>query len=180
MSGTSCRLTAAAIALAIGLVIGLAIGLSACGDDDGVGPDDRPVPAVAQIAVAVDALEHELDGPQEFFEINADDRLVNLFVATDGGATATPYLFLDGEIQPPGPAGPAEGSTLTAGDVDVDADRVLGEVADELPDSALTTFVITVGPNDVVRYEVLARSPRGGTLAVEVTGDGAIVGVESL
>lgn len=176
MSGTPRRLVAAAISLAAGL----AIGLSACGDDDGAAPDDRPVPAVARIAVAVDELEGELGGPQEYFEINVDDWLVNLFVATDGGTTATPYLFVDGEVQPPGPAGPAEGSTFTAAEVDVDADRVLDQVADELPDSTLTTFVITVGPSDALRYEVLARSPRGGTLAVEVTGDGAIVGVESL
>lgn len=163
-----------------GLLTGvLALAAAGCGGDDG--HDERARPAVAQIVEAVAALELELDGPQEYFEINADAQLVNLFVATDDSTTVTPYLYLDGELQPPAPTRPvAEGATFTADQIDLDPERVLDQVADELPDSELTTFVVVVGPTDALRYEVLARSPRGGTLAVEVTGEGAIVGVESL
>ena len=47
------------------------------------------------------------DGPQDFYEVNATPQLVNLFVATDDGATATAYVYLDGELQPPAPPGDA-------------------------------------------------------------------------
>ncbi len=166
----------AAVAL---LIVVSALAAAGCGGDDG--PDERARPAVAQIEAAVAALERELDGPQEYFEINADAQLVNLFVATDGATTVTPYLYIDGELQPPAPTRPVtEGATFTADRIDVDPERVLDQVAEELSDSELATFVVVVGPAGDVRYEVLTRSPRGGTLAVEVSGDGAILGVESL
>lgn len=157
-------------------------GLVACGNDDA--PDalgGRETPAVDQIEVAVEELERLLGGSQDYFEINAGERFVNLFVATDDRTTVTPYLFADGAVQAPAPTRPvAEGATFTADDIVFDPDRVLHRVADELPDAILTTFVIVVGPDDRLRYEVLARSARGGTLAVEVTPDGEVVGVESL
>lgn len=154
--------------------------VAACGGGEADEPT-RPVPAVAEIAVAVEALESFLGGPQEYFEINADHRLVNLFVATDDGTTATAYLFVAGEIQPPAPPRPVEaGATFTADQIEFDPDTVLGRVADELPGSELSAFVIVVGPTGAVRYEVLARSAQGGVLAVEVTATGAVVGVETL
>ncbi len=76
--------------------------LGGCGGDD----DDQPavVPVVAEISPAIAAVEAELGGPQDYFEINATPQLVNVFVATDGGATATAYVYLDGRA-------PAAGAT---------------------------------------------------------------------
>ncbi|MEX2626612.1 MAG: hypothetical protein WD225_06990 [Ilumatobacteraceae bacterium] len=167
-----------------GVVLAGVVG-AACGGGDGDGGDGGSEhegrPLVGEIAPAIEAVERSLGGAQEYFEINADERLVNLFVATDDGATVTPHLYLDGEIQPPAPPRSVEaGTTFTADDVALDADVVLDQVGDELPDSTLTSFVIVVGPDDRVRYEVLARSPRGGTLAVEVSGAGEVIGVEPL
>ena len=58
----------------------LALTLSACGGDG----DDNVTPVLDQIAPAVAAIEAELGGPQQYFEINATPQLVNLFVAIDG------------------------------------------------------------------------------------------------
>lgn len=160
--------------------VGVLVLLAGCGGEPAE-PEGRRLPAVAEIATAVQAVETLLGGPQEYFEINADHRLVNLFVASDDGTTATAYLVVGGEVQPPAPPRPvAAGSTFTADEIGFDPDTVLDRVALELPESELTTFVILVGPGGTVRYEVLARSAQGGVLAVEVTADGTVVGVETL
>jgi hypothetical protein len=143
------------------------------------GPDGTPAPAglplVDQITPAVEALERSIGRPVEYYELNADARLVNLFVATDDGATATPYVYLDGELQPPGP--PLEvstGNTFVADDVAFDPDTVLSGVASELDPSTLARFVVLAGPAGDVRYEVLVRSRQGGALSVVVGPDGAV------
>ncbi|CAN5417835.1 hypothetical protein BH23ACT3_BH23ACT3_11940 [soil metagenome] len=159
------------------LVVALLIAVAACGDDD----QPAPRPAVQLVLPAIEALEAHLGAPQEYFEINVDQRLVNLFVAVEGGRSFIPYLYLDGEIQPPAPSQPVEaGETFAAEDMRFDPEKVLQRVADDLPTSAMERFVILVGPDGVVRYEVFVRSARGGQLAVAVTGDGDVLGVESL
>lgn len=163
------------------LVAALVLAVACGGRDEPGATDGRRMPAVAEIASAVEAVESLLGGPQAYFEINADHRLVNLFVAGEEGTTATAYLVLDGEVQPPAPPRPVEaGTTFTADEIGFDPATVLERVAIELPESELTTFVILVGPAGAIRYEVLARSLQGGVLAVEVTADGTVVGVETL
>jgi hypothetical protein len=163
----------------VALLVVLLVVPVACGSgSDSGGADDAPaagLPLVDQIAPAVEALERSLGRPVEYYELNADARLVNLFVATDGGATATPYVYLDGELQPPAP--PLEvstGSTFVAADVAFDPDRVLAGVADELDPTTLARFVVVAGPGGEVRYEVLVQSRQGGSLAVVVGPDGVV------
>lgn len=153
---------------------------AACGSD----LDDTPVsprPAVELIAPAVEAVEAELGGPQEYFEINADERLVNLFVAADDGSSVVPYLYLDGELQAPAPSQPvAQGVTFSFDAVEFDPDTVLDRVAVDLPTATLRRFVVLVGPEGAVRYEVFVQSVQGGQLAVLVTGDGEVLGVGTM
>jgi hypothetical protein len=164
----------------VALLVALLAIATACGRGSGNdGSDGTPVPTglplVDQIAPAVEALERSLGQSVEYYELNADARLVNLFVATDGGATATPYVYLDGALQPPAP--PVEvstGSTFAAGDVAFDPDSVLSGVADELDPSTLARFVVLAGPGGEVRYEVLVRSRQGGALSVVVGPDGEV------
>ena len=113
--------------------------------------------------------------------MNATAQLVNLFVAVDDATSAVPYIFFDGELQPPAPALAVEsGFTFTADAVDFDADTVLDEIADELPESTIEGFAIEGGEGGIVRYLVSARSVQGGVLAVTVAADGAVLEVDPL
>ena len=84
---------------------------------------DQPL-VVDQIAPAIVAVEAELGGPQEYFEVNATDVVVNLFVAgtaADGSSTVTPYAFGFGELTAQ-PAIPADGNRFAGAAVQIDLD----------------------------------------------------------
>jgi hypothetical protein len=134
---------------------------------------------VAEIAPAMAAVESELGGPQDFFEVNATPQLVNLFVATDDGTTATAYVFLDGELQPPAPPRDvAGGATFRAEAVDFDPDTIFTGVVDELGDPAITQFVVVGGPGGAVQYSAFVTSSQGGVLDVLLGPDGTVLGVD--
>jgi hypothetical protein len=157
----------------------LAAVLIGCGGDDS--DDAAAAVRVADIGPAIEAVEVELGAGQQFFEVNATAQLVNLFVAVDDGRSAVPYIFFDGELQPPAPALAVEsGFTFTADAVDFDADTVLDAIADELPESTIEGFAIEGGEGGIVRYLVSARSVQGGVLAVTVAPDGAVLEVDPL
>lgn len=174
--------------------VGLAVVLAACNGGDGspaptsLGPavtlpgvsapalDD--LPRVDLIPAAVAALEARLGAPQEFFEINATSRLVNLFVALNNASVAQAWVYLDGELTST-EGQPAQGFTFTADALDFDPDALLERVATELPDSALDVVEIVAGEAGDVRYTVVVTSPQGGQLLVVVGPDGAVLSVES-
>lgn len=84
------------------LVVGAV--LSACSGDDGTASTTAPdvticdpqgttqaesdLPAVGRISEAIAALERQLGAPQQYFEVNATARVVNLFVALNNGTLA--------------------------------------------------------------------------------------------
>ncbi len=162
-----------------GVVVALLImaALGGCG-----GEEDSTLPvAIEDIGPALDAIEAELGAGQQFFEVNATPQLVNLFVAVDDGTSAVPYIFFDGELQPPAPALPVEsGFTFGADAIDFDVETVLDAVADELPDSTIEGFAIEGGDGGVVRYLVSMLSVQGGVLAVTVGPNGDILEVDPL
>jgi hypothetical protein len=140
----------------------------------------EPPLAVDQIAPAIAAVEAELGGPQEYFEVNATDVVVNLFLAgpaADGSSTVTPYAFSRGELTAQ-PASPADGNRFAGAAVQIDPLRVLSCVVGQLPSSTLTAFVVEGGPNGVVRYTVVVTSEQGGQLVVEVSGTGQVLSVD--
>jgi hypothetical protein len=158
----------------------LALVAVACGggDDDGgeVVADDA---FVAGIRPAIDAVEAELGGGQMFFEVTASRQVINLFVAVDDATAAVPYVFLDGELQPPAPKlTGASGFTFAGDAVDFDEGSILDDISSELPDSTIETLSIEGGDGGVVRYVVSTLSPGGGRLDVTVTPDGAVVEVD--
>lgn len=158
----------------VALLVAAAVG--GCGDDD----SGRPPVLIDDIKPALDAVEAELGAGQQYFEVNANAQLVNLFVAADGGASAVPYIYFDGELQPPAPALSVEsGFTFGADAVDFD-DTVLDAVADELPESTIEGFAIEGGQGGVVRYLVSTRSEQGGVLAVTVAPDGTVLEVDPI
>lgn len=166
------RCRAVGIALAVAFVVTVA----ACGGDDG--GDDA---FVGDIRAAIEAVEAELGGPQEYFEVTASPQLTNVFVSLQDGTIAVPYVYLDGELQPPAPSlSGASGFTFTADDLDFDEGAILGRVADELPDATIDTLSVEGGDGGTVRYVVSARSEVGGVLDVVVGPDGAVLAVDPL
>lgn len=144
----------------------------------GSSPVGDDLPRIDLIPVAVAALEERLGAPQEYFEINATSRLVNLFVALNDGTVAQAWVYLDGELSST-EGQPAQGFTFRADALDFDDDTLLDTVADQLPESALDVVEIVAGPAGDVRYTVVVTSPQGGQLLVVVGPDGAVLSVES-
>ena len=82
-------------------------------------------------------MEAELGGAQQFFEVNATPQVVNVFVATDGATSVTPYVYVGGELAPAGAPSTAEGATFAAGALTFDPATVLDGLTTELPGSAV-------------------------------------------
>jgi hypothetical protein len=157
----------------------LVAALVACDDGDGDG-STNPV-RVDDIGPAIEAVEAELGAGQQFFEVNATAQLVNLFVASDDATAAVPYVYFDGELQPPAPALSVEsGFTFGAEAVDFEPDTVLDAVIEELPVSTIDGFAIEGGEGGIVRYLVSTSSEQGGVLAVTVAADGTVLEVDPL
>ena len=153
----------------------LLIAVAACGAD---GAAEPVRPLLDEIAPAIDAVEAELGGPQQFFEINATPQVVNLFVAIDGATRVVPYVYVGGALGPPAEAAPAEGATFTADAVRFDPATILDGVTGELPDADVVLFSIVGGPGGAVQYAATVRSDAGGTLEVVLGPDGAVQSVD--
>lgn len=161
------------------LVVLLAVPGAACGDDDDRGGAN--VGFVADIRSAVDAVEAEMGAGQDYFEVTATQQLTNVFVAIDDATAAVPYLFVDGELQPPAPTlTGASGFTFSADAIDFDEDSVLDAVTRELPDASIESLSVEGGDGGTVRYVVSVRSEVGGSLDVTVGPDGSVLAVEAL
>jgi hypothetical protein len=157
----------------------VAAALLGCGgdDDDRAGGDSF----VSNIRPAIEAVEAELGAGQEYFEVTANELVTNLFVAVDDATAAVPYVFLDGELQPPAPKlTGASGFTFSADAVDFDEDSILDAVDEELPESTIEALSIEGGESGVVRYVVSTLSPEGGRLEVTVAPDGTVLAVDPL
>jgi hypothetical protein len=158
------------------LIVAALVGCGADDDDRGGGDS-----FVADIRPAIEAVEAELGAGQEFFEVTANELVTNLFVAVDDATAAVPYVFLDGELQPPAPKlTGASGFTFSADAVDFDEDTILDAVGDELPESTIEALSIEGGEGGVVRYVVSTLSPEGGRLDVTVAPDGTVLAVDPL
>jgi hypothetical protein len=146
-------------------------GCASGGDDDGG-------PMVDRIDDAIFAVETEYRAPLDYFEISAGTDRVSVVVAVDD-ATAAEQAFWspdDGLIDPVR-LGDVDGETFRSSELDFDPDTILERVRDELPDSEIVDFTVIGGPGDAVQYSALIASRQGGSLVVQLDGDGRILGV---
>ncbi len=143
----------------------------------GCSSESRPLPVVDDIAAAIAAVE-AADDTVMFREVNADTEVVRMFVSSTGGPEVVGYLYAEGTLLGPAPPQSVDPGPVFAGDaVEFEPESVFGAILDELDDPAIERFVITAADDGVVRYEVFVRSERGGVLAVQISGDGGVLGV---
>ena len=180
---------------ATGLVAAVLLCLAGCSDTGETSTDTgRPVssaaepadstaastvalPIIEQIDQAVAAVEAALGGPQQYFEINATARLVNLFVSLNDGAIAQPWLYFDGTATA-SEGQPATGGTFDAESMGFDPDVILATVRSEMPELTIESFYVHGDGQGNVLYGVLATSARGGGLDVVLGADGSIKSVD--
>ena len=163
----------------------IALALTACSDGGTSSPTTASStavvasgqPLVDEIDDAITALEAELGGPQQYFEINATSQLVNLIVALNNGQVAQPWVYLDGEVSST-EGRPASGFTFVADALDFDPETVLGNLQSELPQSSADLFFVEGGEGGIVRYSVAVTSQQGGQLVVVLGPDGAVLSVD--
>ena len=169
-------------------VLAAAIALGACSDTGGSSTETGAsstttsdatagtLPLVEKIHDAVNALETKLGGPQQYFEINATARLVNVIVALNDGKVAQPWVFLDGELSSTDGAA-ATGFSFAASALDFDPAKVLSKLQEQLPESSPDLFFVEGGEGGTVRYSVAVTSKQGGQLVVIVGPDGSVQSV---
>lgn len=154
--------------------------LAACGGDE-PSPSSSSPEWIGDIRDAVDAVEDERGGPQTYFEVTASPQLTNVFVASDDGTSAIPYLYVDGVLEQPGPALDVEsGQTFVAAAIGFDEDTILRAITEELPDSTIDALSVEGGPGGTVRYVASVRSAVGGVLDVVIAADGSVLSVTPL
>jgi hypothetical protein len=138
---------------------------------------DADLPRVADVPLAIDALEAQLGGRQQYFEVNATARVVNLFVALDDASLAQAWLWVDGELSSQEPQA-ASGGTFAADELDFVPTEVLTKVRDEVPDAILESFYVNGDGKGNLQYGVLTSAQCGGGLDVIVGPDGAVKSVD--
>ena len=147
--------------------------------DGPTGSDEVPA-LIADVGAAIAAVDDELGGPQEYFEVTSNGRFVNVFVAIDDATVAVPYVYLAGELQPPGPAQEgAEGRTFEASDLDFDPTRILSRVSSELPSTSIEAISV-YGDGIGATYVLAGRSEVGGLLDIVVGPEGQILSVDPI
>ena len=140
-------------------------------------PSADELPILDQIGPAIAALEAQLGEPQEFFEINATTRLINLFVALNSGAVAQPWLYLEGTLSSTEGV-PAGGGTFSSSVVGFDPEVILSTVLTELPGISIESFYIHGDGQGNILYGVLAVSDKGGGLDGVLGVDGSVKSVD--
>ena len=170
-------------------MVAMLVVLGACSDDsDGSSdtvasttsvllPSADELPILDQIGPAIAALEAQLGTPQEYFEINATARLINLFVALNNGAVAQPWLYLEGTLSSTEGV-PADGGTFPSSAADFDPEVILSTVLTELPGISIESFYIHGDGQGNILYGVLAISDKGGGLDVVLGADGSVKSVD--
>ena len=167
--------------------LGMALGVVGCSSDEAADPTTTsvgPIPEgdapvrVELIDDAVAAVEQQLGGPQQYFEINASPTVINLFVALEDATQAVAYVYALGELDPPAEPVPASGPTFAAADATFDTGLVLARARSELLTSDFRLFSITGNEGGAVQYRAVVQSSQGTEFVVYLSATGAILGTD--
>lgn len=153
------------------------VGSGTASGASGTAPAADEPPRVDLIAPAVAALEAQLGGPQDYFEINATSKLVNLIIALNGGTLAQTWLYLDGQLTSR-PAEPAQGHTFAASALNFDPSTILAQVRRDLPNSSIDLFFVQGAADGSVRSTAVVTSSEGGQLQVILDPTGKVLEVD--
>ena len=173
----------------------LALVVAGCGGDDDGGDADGPPSAVVNDARCLDADEADaprLDllfdavevgeghygGAQRYYEISVDRQRVSLIVADENGVAEQSFYCGEAGFGAPESLGEASGATFTADALDLDPERVLTGIEDELDDPTIIDFVVQAAPDGVL-YDATVRSDAGGILLVLVGPTGEVLAVQA-
>lgn len=148
-------------------------------EPEGTAQAEADLPAVGLVSEAIAALEAELGGPQDYFEVNATARVVNLFVALNDATLAQAWAYADGALSSTEPQA-ASGGTFAAADVDFEPEAVLAPTRAEIPDSIIETFYVHGDGTGTVQYGLLTSALCGGGFDVTVGPSGEVLGVDPL
>ncbi|MEI8240443.1 MAG: hypothetical protein WCI22_13605 [Actinomycetota bacterium] len=181
------------IALAVVVTLAAAVAATACssGGDakstttppvticnpKGTAQPVKDMPQVANIAVAIAQLERQLGAKQEYFEVNATARVVNLFVALNKGTMAQTWVWVDGTLTSK-QGQKASGGTFTAAQLDYQPDKVLSQIRGQIPEAILESFYVNGDSKGNVQYGVLTSAQCGGGLDIIVGPDGKVKSVD--
>ena len=148
-----------------------------CTPKDGTQQAAGDLPDVKKIPEAIAALEAKLGGPQQYFEVNATARVVNMFVALNNGTIAQAWAYADGSLSST-EGQKASGGTFAATDLGYQPDKVLGQIHQKVPDAILESFYVNGDSKGNVQYGVLASAQCGGGLDILVGPDGSVKAVD--
>lgn len=132
------------------------------------------------IRPAVEAVEAQLAGPQQYFEVNATPTLVNLFVATENGSKAVAYVYTKQGLEPPAEPQPASGPMFGAAEMTFDETRVMALAVAQLPSSTFRVFAVTGVQGGGVAYRLTVDSELGSEFQVMVGPAGDVLGTDRL
>ena len=179
---------------ALAVVALAAVLTAACGGDDGDAGDGAPtsvvnearcldadesaMPRVDLLFAAVDAVEAFYGSEQRYYEISVDRQRVSVIVADDAGNAAQSFYCGDAGFGPPESLGEASGATFVADDLDLDPDRVLSGIEEELDDPTVIDFVIQAAPDGVL-YDATVQSDAGGVLLILLSPTGDVLAVQA-
>jgi hypothetical protein len=137
----------------------------------------KDMPMVDRIQPAIAQLERQLGAPQQYFEVNATARVVNLFVALNKGTMAQNWVWVDGQLSSK-EGQKASGGTFNAKELDFQADKVLTKIHSQIPEAILESFYVNGDGKGTVQYGVLTSAQCGGGLDIIVGPDGAVKSVD--
>jgi hypothetical protein len=137
----------------------------------------KDMPMVDKVKPAIAQLEQQLGAPQQYFEVNATARVVNLFVALNKGTMAQNWVWVDGQLSSK-EGQKASGGTFAAKQLDFQSDTVLTKIHSQIPEAILESFYVNGDGKGAVQYGVLTSAQCGGGLDIIVGPDGAVKSVD--